>query len=181
MKGEGGRVVPFEARGPEWLVVRTKSHQERIALDHLWERNVEPYCPMFQEPSWHPRAPRGPVPLFAGYIFVHCRPPHQLNAVRYCPGVLGVVMFDNKAATVSQEVVDELRAREAGRGFIRAAETEKRIPFGRQVRIMAGPLRGLEGAFRGYLRSGQRAKVLMQFLHAWYQVDVEAEVLAMAR
>ena len=83
-----GTLVEVDDASLQWLVVRTKSRQERVALQHLAQRGVEPYCPLFLEPPWHPRAPKGPVPLFAGYLFVECRPRWHLNAVRYCPGVL---------------------------------------------------------------------------------------------
>jgi hypothetical protein len=180
MDEERGRLVPFRDRGQQWLVIRTKSHQERLAVDHLQERGVEPYCPLFLEPPWHPRAPRGPVPLFAGYIFAHCRP-DRVGAIRYCPGVLHPVTFDRRLATVEQGVIDELRAREQERGYILPVEMEEGIRVGQRVRLMAGPLRGLEGVFHGYLRGGQRAQVLMSFLRSEYLVEVDTEALALAR
>jgi len=179
-KGEG-RVVSFADHGQQWLVVRTKSHQERIAADHLRDRDVEPYCPMYLEPPWHPRAPRGPVPLFSGYLFARCRPRRQLAAVRFCPGVLGPVVFDGEPATVSQRLVDDLRQREGARGYVLPPEVELGFKRGQRVRLMAGPLKGLEGIFNGYLRGGQRAQVLMRFLRAEHRVEVETEALAWAR
>ncbi len=181
MERSEGRVVSFEGHGFRWLVVRTKSHQERIAVDHMWDRDVEPYCPMYLEPAWHPRAPRGPVPLFAGYLFARCRPSRQLQAVRFCPGVLGPVVFDGEPASVSQRLIEELREREGERGYVLPAELEYGFRSGQRVKLMAGPLKGLEGVFSGYLRGGQRAQVLMRFLRADHRVEVDTEALAMAR
>jgi transcriptional antiterminator RfaH len=182
MRGHSGR-IPTEIKDfpRQWLVVRTKPRQERVAVCHLSQREVEPYCPLYLEPPWHPRAPKGPVPLFSGYIFVRCNPQLQLNAVSYCPGVMHLVRLDREPSTVDQAVIDALRAREADRGYVIPTELEFGIESGRKVRIMAGPLEGMEGIFRGYLRGGQRARVLMEFLRRSSVVEVETELLAAVR
>jgi hypothetical protein len=46
---------------------------------------------------------------------------------------------------------------------------------------MAGPLKDMEGVFRGYFRGGQRARVLMEFLRRRSLVEVETELLAVVR
>jgi len=168
----------LEGEPETWLVVRTKSRQERIAVSHLGQRQVEPYCPMFREPLWHRRAPKGPVPLFAGYIFVRCRPESDLNAVRFCPGVLVPLMFDGELATVHPALIENLRTREGDRGFIEPEDYTSQIPAGQKVKIMGGPMRGLEGVFRGYLRGGQRAQVLIEFLRTKRRIEVDVSALA---
>ena len=162
-----------------WVVVRTKPQVERIAVRHLLQRDVEPYCPMFEEPKYHARAPKGPAPMFKGYIFVKCDIGQRINAVRYCPGVLCPVRFDGRVATVEQSVIDALRKREGKRGFAQTREKEDGIPIGQIVRIMDGPLQGLEGIFHGYLRGDQRSRVLMEFLRAKKSVEVDTASLAM--
>ena len=182
MNGESARFpIDVQDLQPEWLVVRTKPRQERVAVCHLRQREVEPYCPLFLEPPWHARAPKGPTPLFGGYIFVRCNPHTQLNAVSYCPGVLLPVRFDRNLATVDQEIIDALKMREAERGYVMPTEMEVGISEGSKVRVMAGPLKDVEGVFRGYLRGGQRARVLMEFLRQKSLVEVETELLAVVR
>lgn len=182
MKSDSGFFpIDVEKLEPQWLVVRSKPRQERVAVRHLAEREVEPYCPLFLEPPWHKRAPRGPVPLFGGYLFVRCNPATQLNAVSYCPGVLHPVRFDRRLATVEPEVIAALRAREAERGYVVPNELAHGIESGRTVRVMAGPLEGMEGVFRGYLRGGQRARVLMEFLRRRSLVELDTELLAVVR
>ena len=164
-----------------WLVVRTKPKQEKTAITHLIQREVRPYCPMFLRPPWHLRAPRGPVPLFPGYIFVQCDPETQLNAVKYCPGILRPVTFNREVATVDQELIDAIRLREGDRGYVLPEEIAEGIPKGATVRVMAGPLEGIKGVFRGYLRGKERARVLMDFLRSRYEVEVDAATLARVR
>jgi transcriptional antiterminator RfaH len=166
---------------PVWMVVRTKPRQERVAVHHLVQRDVEPYCPLYLEPPWHPRAPKGPTPLFNGYIFVRCIPHAQLNAVAFCPGVLEPVRFDRRPATVDDRVIHSIRRRESKRGYVVPTELEHGIENGRKVRVMAGPLEGMEGVFRGYLRGRERARVLMDFLRQQSLVEVETDLLAVVR
>jgi transcription antitermination factor NusG len=165
----------------EWIVVRTKPRQERAAVSHLLHREVEAYCPLYVEPRWHRRAPRGPVPLFSGYIFVRCVPRLKLNAVSFCPGVAYTVRFNRRVATVEQDVIDAIKLREAQRGYVVPTEIEVGIRVGNKVMVMAGPLKGLEGIFQGYLRGGQRAKVLLEFLRQKNLVELDTEFLAVVR
>ena len=95
---------------------------------------------------------------------------------RYLEGLL-----DRELAFVDQDVIDALRQREAERGYVIPTEMEVGIEKGRKVRVMAGPLKDMEGVFRGYLRGGQRARVLMEFLRRRSVVEVETELLAVVR
>lgn len=175
--------IPIDQRdrAMEWLVVRTKPRQERAAMSHLSHREVESYCPLYLEPKWNRKARQAPVPLFTSYIFVLCDPQHQLNAVSYCPGVAHPVRFDRRPATVGQDVIDGLRLREAEAGYVKPPEIEIGIRLGNKVLIMAGPLSGLEGVFRGYLRGRERAQVLIDFLRQKNLVEVDTADLAAVR
>jgi transcription antitermination factor NusG len=164
-----------------WMVVRTKPRQERAATKHLSHRGVESYCPMYLEPSWNRRAANRPVPMFTGYIFTLCARGIHPNAVFYCPGVAHPVRFEGRPATVGQSVIDELRRREGERGFVMPPEIEIGIKLGSTVMIMAGPLSGMEGIFHGYMRGGERARVLLEFLRRQNTVEVDTEALAEVR
>ena len=165
----------------EWLVVRTKPRQERAAMSHLRQREVHSYCPMYLEPTWSRRKVGGPVPLFTSYIFVCLAPTVQLNAVAYCPGVAHPVRFGTRLATVGQEVIDALRRRDGQRGYVVPPEIEVGLRLGCKVMIMAGPLAGLEGVFRGYVKGNERARVFLEFLRQKTTVEVETDLLAAAR
>ena len=60
-------------------------------------------------------------------------------------------------------------------------EVEIGIKLGSKVIMMAGPLAGMEGIFRGYLRGQERAQVLMEFLRQKNLVEVDTTDLAVAR
>ena len=177
----GGQHSLASDRSNRWLVVRTKPRQEKTAVHHLAQRAVAPYCPLFLQPPWHLRAPRGPVPLFPGYIFVSCDPTEQMSAVRYCPGILAPVTFGGELAVVDQDLIDAIRTREGLRGYALPTEQEEGIPDGSTVRVMSGPFAGFEGVFSGTLRGGQRAKVLLSLLRGRQLVEVDTHALALAR
>ena len=148
---------------------------------HLGNRGVESYCPMYLEPSWNRRAKNRPAPMFTGYIFTHCTAGVHPNAVSYCPGVAHPIRFEGRPATVGQKVIDELRRREGERGYVMPPEIEVGIRLGSKVMVMAGPLSGMEGIFRGYLRGRERAQVLLEFLRQQNLVEVDTEALAEVR
>jgi len=167
--------------GARWLVVQTKPKVERRTVEHLAQRGVSAYCPLFLEPPWHLRAPRGPVPLFPGYIFAGWDGDERLDSVRYCPGVLRPVSFGGRPAVVGQALIEELRRLEGERGYILPRDFSRRIDRGRRVRIVGGPLRGMEGVFDGYLRGGERARVLLEMLRTRRWVEVDAGVIRAVR
>jgi transcription antitermination factor NusG len=105
----------------------------------------------------------------------------QLNSVRFCPGVLGPVAFGGELAVVDQGLIDALRHREGERGYALPVEQEEGISRGSTVRVMFGPLEGIKGVFRGYLRGRERAKVLMDFLRNRHEVEVDTAALAVVR
>ena len=182
MKGNSTEFpVDIENLPQEWLVLRTKPRQERVALCHLRERDVEPYCPLYLEPPWHKRAPKGPTPLFGGYIFVRCRPQLQLNAVRYCPGVLHPVRLGRELATVDQEIIDEIKRREAERGYIVPTELEQRHRRGTQSQSHGGTAEGHGGSLPGLSPGRAASPGFMEFLRQRSLVEVETELLAVVR
>ena len=112
---------------------------------------------------------------------MRCNLPDQLNAVRFCPGVLAPVAFGGAVATVDQGLIDVLRARESSRGYALPSEQEEGIPNGAIVRLMSGPFEGIEGVFTGFLRGGQRATVLLAMLRGRHEVEVDYSSLALVR
>ncbi len=164
-----------------WLVLHIKSQRVRLVERNLVDRGMEPYCPHILAPPWHRRAPRRPIPLFPGYIFVHCHVEESFNSIRFCPGVIRPVMFEDRLATVDPDVIFGLRAREQGRGFILPDPEAGQLHPGDRVLIGGGPMRGLEGVFEGYLRGGQRAQVLIDFLRSQRHIEVDATALAVVR
>ena len=82
---------------------------------------------------------------------------------------------------MEEDVIDALKRREAAHGAVVPPEIEIGIKLGNKVMIMAGPLSGLEGVFRGYLRGRERGNVLVDFLRQKNLIEVGIDDLAAVR
>ncbi len=157
-----------------WLVLRTKPKQERVVTEVLSARDVVGYCPQVLAPRTHRRAPHGPVPLFPSYVFASCVVRERFAAVHYCPGALGVVQFGDRVAALEDEIVAELRRREEGRGYLVVADVRHPLARGARVRIVEGPLAGLEGIVERYMSARDRVRLLLQLVTGTRTGEVEA-------
>ncbi len=176
----GGQVTERERR-PVWVVLRTKPKQERHVLEGLAARGIEGYCPRILEPPRHRTAPRGPVPLFPSYVFARCVLKERYAAVHYCPGAVGVVRFGDEVAVLDDAVVAALRQREGERGYVVVQEVRRHPARGEAVRIVAGPLAGLEGVVQRYLPGRDRVRLLLRVVRGVRHVEVDASHLRSAR
>ncbi len=163
-----------------WLVVRTKPKQERHVLEALAGRGIEGYCPRILEPPRHRHAPRGPVPLFPGYVFARCLLPDWYRAVHYCSGAAGVVRFGEELAVLDDAVVAALKEREGERGYVVVREVRRKPERGEAVRIVAGPLAGLSGVVERYLPGRDRVRLLLQVVRGVRCAEVPAAHLESA-
>jgi transcriptional antiterminator RfaH len=97
--------------------------------------------------------------LFPGYAFVLIE--LQWHAARWSPGVHRLVLDGDRPARVPDKVIAELKGRE------RNGLVELPLPpgfrRGDKVRIIRGPLMGLEGLVEG-LRPQQRIEILLATL-----------------
>ncbi|RLE20685.1 MAG: hypothetical protein DRJ65_17680 [Acidobacteria bacterium] len=157
----------------DWAVVRTKPNQERLAIMNLALRDLDIYCPRILLNRWHTRAPRGPVPLFSGYIFVRQTPNLRTHAMRYCSGVQYPVVFGGVLALVEGGFIEALRSMEGDRGFILHEEIERGLEPGCQVHISGGSLDGVQGVFDGYINGKDRARIFVEFLRRRTVMEVE--------
>lgn len=172
-------ILPTDT-APTWLLVRTKPKQERAAVETLATRGAEAYCPRVIEPRWHARAPLGPVPLFPSYVFVRCVPAERFAAVNYCTGVTGVVRFGDHLAAVEDELVAGLREREGERGYLVFGDVRRRLEKGSRVRVVSGPLAGLEGIVTKYAPGAERVRLLLSLVSSVRTVEVDARAVRCA-
>lgn len=157
-----------------WLLLRTKSKQERAVSEALAGRGVEAYLPRVIEPRWHTRAPRGPVPLFPSYVFARCAPRERFAAVHFCPGALGLVRFGGALAAIEDELVASLQEREGERGYVVIGEVRREPKKGSRVRVVKGPLAGFEGIVERYLPARDRVRLLLSLVRTVRTVEVDA-------
>ncbi len=166
-------LISFDHPRQVWLLVRSKPKQESVLVQALANRDVRAYCPKVLEPRWHARAPKGPVPLFPSYVFALCVPREKYTAVRYCTGAAAVVRFGEDLGAVEDEFIASLREREGERGYLEIAEARRAPVKGSRVRIIEGPLRGIEGIVTHYLPAKDRIRLLLAMVSGVRNVEVD--------
>jgi len=134
--------LPMGYEEPRWYAAYTcANHEKRVAVQ-LQGKSVEYCLPLYDAVHrWKDRRMRLELPLFPGYIFVHL-PLRERLRVLEVPGVVRLVGFGEHAAPLPAEDIEMLR------NGLRAQTKAQPHPYltaGRRVRIMNGPLAGLEG------------------------------------
>ncbi len=149
--------------GLEWYALHVKPHKEGIVNKHLRSLHIETYFPKLDVKPQNPRAARQ-RPFFPGYLFVRANLTEMgSNALRWTPGVHGLVEFGGEPAVVPAHLVHELKQRLMrlqNSSVLLAPELKK----GDRVRVINGPLVGYEAIFDLCLDGRQRVQVLLAFL-----------------
>lgn len=150
-------------------------------MANLEMRDLELYCPRILQAPWHKRAPRGPLPLFPCYVFA--RRSYDLNAstLRYCSGVQYPLVVGGRLALVDDCVVEAFRELEGERGFILPKEVDRGFKKGSRVKVLAGPLKGLEGVLTDFVNGRDRARILVEFLKRRTHLQIDTTHLVLAR
>jgi transcription antitermination factor NusG len=134
-----------QPRAPQWFVVWTASHCERLVHEQLSAARFEAFLPTMRAWSRQRRVRRTiAVPMFPGYVFVRCgidkRSYVDIVKIRGVVRLLGEAW--DRLAPVPDDEIATIR---------RVVETDIPVfpyPYlrdGQQVRITDGPLKGLEG------------------------------------
>ncbi|MFZ9646411.1 MAG: transcription/translation regulatory transformer protein RfaH, partial [Fluviibacter sp.] len=141
-----------------WYLVQSKPRNEARALENLVRQGYETYLPLMEVE----RLQRGKLlkkmePLFPRYLFLHLEEGNDnWGPIRSTLGVAGLVRFGQAYAVVSNEVMEAVRERTQD---IRKTLFES----GDNIRVVSGPLLGLEGVFE--IADGeQRSFVLLEFM-----------------
>ena len=103
-----------------WYAVYTQARMEHWARSNLWERGHEVYLPIYRRQRRHARKTDWvSAPLFPRYLFVTKNPkgPGQ-RSIMSAPGVINLVTFGDRPATVADTVIREIQGRENEVGHV---------------------------------------------------------------
>jgi transcription antitermination factor NusG len=137
--------VVMEEPRASWHALWTRSHCERLVHDQLRRKGFSPFLPTIS--GWSTRAGRQhriALPMFAGYLFLR----GVLDRTRYVEAreVRGLVSilgkgWDHLASIPHAQMLDIQRLQQGGLDVVPHPYLRK----GRRVRVVRGPLDGLEG------------------------------------
>jgi transcription antitermination factor NusG len=136
---------PRESAAPpeNWFALYTTSRHEKRVAEHLQQREIEHYLPLYRSRrKWKDGSKVTlDLPLFSGYLFVRIGR-HQRGKVLEVPGALALVMgTGGSPAALADDTIQALRC-----GLQeREAEPHPLLTVGQRARICSGAFAGFEG------------------------------------
>ena len=162
----------------QWYAVYTQARMELWARSNLWERDLEVYLPQYRKQRRHARKTDWvSMPLFPRYLFVAADPDAPgRRSINSAPGVVSLVSFGERPATISDHVIQAIQAREDEAGHVRLVDPDALTP-GDQVRLHSGAMAEHIGLFerRG---DADRVVILLHLLGREVRVKVPANSIA---
>jgi transcription antitermination factor NusG len=153
---------------PRWFAVYTASRHEKKVAQHLTQREIEFYLPLYLSKRKWSDGSRVTLelPLFPGYLFVHIRRSERVRVLDV-PGALAVVGGNGREPVpLPDEAIDALRS-----GLhLRHAEPHALLAVGQRARIRSGALAGMEGIV---VRKKNSLRVVLTLEHIQRSISVE--------
>ncbi len=125
-----------------WYAVQTRPHHEKRVEERLQMNSLQTFLPVHRCRHLWKNGVRAvlEMPLFPCYLFARASVYDRVKVLRI-PGVLGLASSSAHPSKISAKDIETLRA---------AVENLRAIPHpylnaGDQVRIVSGPLAGMEG------------------------------------
>jgi transcription termination/antitermination protein NusG len=140
-----------------WYAVTTKSRQEKLVTSMLDYLEVPNFLPLIsEERRWSDRKQMVVMPLFQGYVFVRITTSGELQLrVLKVPGVVDFVRAGGSPLPIPEREIEDVRA-VLSQGV--ACSPYPFLKAGDQVRVVRGPLAGMEGTL---IRSGSQSKLVI--------------------
>ncbi len=164
-------VMPNGSQAPRWFALYTASRHEKRVAQHLIQREIEFYLPLYKsERKWSDGSRVTlDLPLFPGYLFIHIQRSER-SSVLGVPGALAVVGgTGGEPACLPDTTIHALRS-----GLeARPARPHPLLTAGQRVRIRSGALAGFEGIVA---RNKNIFRVVLTVEHIMQSYAVEVAV-----
>jgi transcription antitermination factor NusG len=152
-----------------WWCLHTKPRQEKATGRELRKLGLTFYLPQVLKEDRTPqgRKIRSVIPLFPGYLFLNGDHNDRLAALRGNRLVAVLEVSDQRSLECDLQQIHTMLSS----GL--PVEPEATIPVGSRVKIISGPLTGIEGTV---IRRGKRDQfvAIVRFLGRGATVDLEA-------
>ena len=154
-----------------WSVAQTHASAAGIAATNLARQGFETYSPRFRS-----RSTRAVSQLFPGYLFVLIA--ERWRAISSTVGVCRLLMSGEETpATVSDEVVEQLRSRHDVEGLVKL--DQRKFRRGQSAYVLRGAFADQLAIYDGQCGS-DRAFVLLSWLGAQRRVAIDEDNLVVA-
>jgi len=154
---------------PRWYAAYTAPRHEKKISEQLRERSIESFLPLYETMRrWKNGRTKVQLPLFPGYIFVHIPLSERLSVLKL-PSVVRLVGFNGQPLPLSDAEVAAIQTCLQGGAKV---APHPFLAIGRRVRIIRGPLEGLEGIVVRK-KSQFRFVISLELIQRSVSVDIE--------
>jgi len=157
-----------------WYVIYVRSRHEKNVHSALLDKGIDASLPMRTVVrKWSDRKKKVKLPLFRGYVFVNIDLKIDNLNVLQTPGVVKFIGIRKEPSRIPDEQIHWMHMMVAESATV---QTEKEIPVGQRVHVMAGPFKGTEGVVKR-VRGRFRLVVLIESIMQAVSVDIKPEYL----
>lgn len=162
-----------------WYIVRTHARAEAKAALNLERQGFAIYLPRYLKRRRHARRVEiVQAPLFPRYLFVAIdKATQRWRSIQSTFGVAQLVCNGDDPSAVSAVIVEELRKREDGKGFVQLAR--RGFARGEKVRVVEGVFSACLGLFEG-MSDNERVTILLDLLGRKVRVVMDLDSVAAA-
>jgi transcription antitermination factor NusG len=160
-----------------WFALHVRSRHDKLVAANLRVRGMEALLPLYRSRRrWSDRTRVMDLPLFPGYVF--CRfDPQMLLPILMTPGVVRVISAGKRPCPVAEEEITAIqRVIYAGN----AVEPWPYLRAGQKVRILDGPLFGIEGILLD-VKNRRRLVVSVHLLQRSIAVELDRDCIGPPR
>jgi transcription elongation factor/antiterminator RfaH len=156
---------------PPWYALYTKPRHERRVISHLLQEGFRTFLPEIER--WSRRKDRKKrivVPLFPGYLFINAdlKGNTRLKVIK-TNGVVRILGINGIPVRVPENQIESIQKIVETNTVVYSHRYLKR---GRTVRVVAGPLEGIDGIFLSEKGNGKLV-VSVEILHRSVSVDID--------
>ena len=165
--------LPTAEQPSNWYAVYTSPRHEKRVHEHLRQRRVECFLPLFRSIHRWKNGCKAQVelPLFPGYLFVSIGRSERVRVLDV-PGVLSFVGPRSEPARLADFEIETLRS-----GLhLQKFEPYRGLAVGQKVRINAGALQGLEGVMARNA-NGFRVVITVDLIQQSVAVELDADAV----
>ena len=147
----------------KWFLLKTKTRQEKRAMENLQRQHTECYCPeVFVEKIFRGKKSQVVEILFPGYLFVNFRnSASSIHSVKNTRGVQSFVSFGGTPARVPSKLIRELKEKTKPSENLLISNLPER---GDKLKVIDGPFNGMSVIF-SRPNGDERAEVLINIMN----------------
>jgi transcription antitermination factor NusG len=152
-----------------WYALYTCPRHEKVVARQLTERSIETFLPLYR--SWHrwkDRRKQVDLALFPSYVFVKIGTQEKLRVLQVS-GVVHLVSFNGQLASLPEHEIEMLRDGLESQVY---AEPHPYLRVGRKVRVVRGPMAGIEGILS---RKKDKCRVVISIDVLMRSISVEVD------